>query len=242
MNFAFKDTFKKYFCRHDPHNNFFKFALGNCLAGGTAGSISLLVTHPFDLVRTRLATDNKNKLGTRKYNGAIDCVYKLFRKEGIKSFYSGIVVSVVGIFAYRAVYFGGYDSFKFLYGHNKLEKENFQKKVQKNPKFAYLYDFLIKWIIAQSVTVFAGVCFYPLDTVRRRIMLAKQDSSVKKDVIMYKNSKDCIRQIKAKEGVKGFYKGFGANVLKTMGSSIILVLYDELQRFFGLSPRNSVKE
>lgn len=244
MNFALKDSLKKIFSKHDPHKNFFKFLIGNCISGGTAGSISLLVLHPFDLVRTKLATDNKNNSGNRKYKGAFDCINKVYKNDGVKGLYSGIMISIVGIFAYRAIYFGGYDTFKFLYGHRKLEKQlqsNTTIKI-KETRFDHLKDFLAKWFIAQSVTVIAGLCFYPLDTVRRRIMLTKQINQPNKNIIVYKNSFDCIKQIKVNEGFKGFYKGFGANVLKTMGSSIILVLYDELQKLLGLSARNSVTE
>ena len=214
LNFAFKDTFKKYFSKHDPKKEFLKYFLGNCLSGGLAGSISLMILHPIDLVRTRLATDNKNKSGLRKFNGTIDCFKKLYLEEGgIKSLYRGIVVSVVGIFLYRALYFGGYDSLK---GTLITDDTNF----------------FLKWFMAQSITVMSGMCMYPLDTVRRRIII--QGGEIEKN---YENSFDCLRKILIQEGPKGYYKGFMTNAIRTLGSSIVLVLYDEFQTIAGVNAR-----
>jgi solute carrier family 25 (adenine nucleotide translocator) protein 4/5/6/31 len=219
MNFAFKDTFKTIFCPYDPNKDFWKFALGSCFSGGLAGSISLMVCHPIDLVRTRLATDNKSVNGLRKFNGTFDCLGQIYRKEGYIGLYRGIVVSVVGIFAYRAAYFGGYDTLK-----SKMKKHN--------------AGFFTKWFVAQSVTIVAGMMFYPLDTIRRRIMIetGKLDHEKK-----YKNAVDCFKKMYRQESVRGFYKGFATNAMKTSGSSIILVLYDEFQKFFGVEARGGLQ-
>jgi len=36
------------------------------------------------------------------------------------------------------------------------------------------------------------------------------------------------------EGVGALFKGAGANALRTVGSALVLVLYDQLQKYFGL--------
>ena len=44
---------------------------------------------------------------------------KIKQKDGIKGLYKGYVASVVGIFLYRGLYFGLYDSGKFfLFGNS----------------------------------------------------------------------------------------------------------------------------
>jgi solute carrier family 25 (adenine nucleotide translocator) protein 4/5/6/31 len=218
FNFAFKDTFKTIFCKYDPNKNFVKFALANCLSGGLAASISLFVVHPIDLARTRLATDNRDKHGSRQFNGSIDCVKQLYRNEGIRGIYKGIAVSVVGIFAYRAAFFGGYDTLK-------------GSLIKADSGLAF------RWMMAQIITVISGTCFYPLDTVRRRIMLQSGQA-----VKQYDNAIDCIRKMYRQESFIGFYKGFGTNILRTSGGSMVLVLYDELQKLFGLEARGGIKE
>jgi len=220
MNFAFKDTFKTIFCPYDQNKHFWKYALGSCLSGGLAGSISLIIVHPIDLARTRLATDNKNTLGKRQFNGTFDCLNKIYTTEGVLGLYRGIVVSVVGIFAYRAAYFGGYDTLK-----GKLIKKD--------------ANFFLKWLLAQSVTIVSGMMFYPLDTIRRRIMIESGKLEADKK---YKNAVDCFFKVYRNEYMPGFYKGFGTNAIRTSGSSIVLVLYDELQKVCGLEARGGSKE
>jgi len=215
LNFAFKDTFKTKFCKYDPNKDMLKYAIGSCFSGGLAGSVSLFLVHPIDLIRTRLATDNIKINGSRNFSGATDCACKIYRASGIKGLYKGIVVSIIGIFTYRAAYFGGYDSLK-----SKLKPDS---------------SFFFKWAVAQFVTVFSGVMFYPLDTIRRRVMI---ESGKPENEMMYKNARDCVRKVYRQETYFGFYKGFAINAFRTMGSSIILVLYDDFQKLLGYNPRS----
>ena len=57
MNFAFKDTYKKWFCPFNPKTEKAKFFIGNLASGGAAGASSLLFVYPLDFARTRLAAD-----------------------------------------------------------------------------------------------------------------------------------------------------------------------------------------
>lgn len=75
-----------------------------------------------------------------------------------------------------------------------------------------------------NVTAVAGLMSYPLDTVRRRLMM----QSGRKDKL-YNGTIDCFKQIAEKEGSKAFFKGAGSNVLRGMGGSLVLVMYDKLQ-------------
>lgn len=47
----------------------------------------------------------------------------------------------------------------------------------------------------------------------------------------YRGTVDCGTKILAKEGVTGFFKGNLSNFWRSIGSSIVLVLYDELQTY-----------
>lgn len=44
----------------------------------------------------------------------------------------------------------------------------------------------------------------------------------------YKGTFDCFGKILKEEGVPGFFKGNVSNVWRSVGSSLVLVLYDEL--------------
>jgi solute carrier family 25 (adenine nucleotide translocator) protein 4/5/6/31 len=47
----------------------------------------------------------------------------------------------------------------------------------------------------------------------------------------YKGTADCGSKILATEGVTRFFKGNLSNFWRSIGSSIVLVLYDELQTY-----------
>jgi solute carrier family 25 (adenine nucleotide translocator) protein 4/5/6/31 len=46
--------------------------------------------------------------------------------------------------------------------------------------------------------------------------------------IIYAGTVDCFNKIKEKEGLKGFFKGNLSNLYRSVGSSLVLVMYDEL--------------
>jgi len=210
LNFAFKDTYKKIFCPYNPKTDFWKFFFGNLASGGAAGATSLTVVYPLDFARTRLAADVGKGAADRQFTGLIDCLTKVHKSDGLKGLYQGFGISVLGIIAYRACYFGGYDT---------LKKVVFQDS--KNQSI------LLKFLMAQVVTAFSGLLSYPLDTVRRRLMM----QSGRKDV-MYTGTLDCFRKIAQNEGGKAFFKGALSNIFRGMGASLVLVLYDEFQVMF----------
>jgi len=210
LNFAFKDTYKKIFCPFNPKTDFWKFFMGNLASGGAAGATSLMVVYPLDFARTRLAADVGKTGADRQFTGLVDCLTKVHKSDGFKGLYQGFGISVLGIIAYRACYFGGYDTAKRVLLTGDLKN-----------------SILYKFLIAQFVTAVSGIMSYPLDTVRRRLMM----QSGRKDV-MYTGTLDCFRKISQNEGGKAFFKGALSNIFRGMGASIVLVLYDELQIMF----------
>ena len=130
--------------------------------------------------------------------------------------YNGFGVSVMGIIPYRGVYFGLYDTAR--------EKNPF-----KDDKG--IRGVLSKFAIAQSVAIASGYASYPFDTVRRRLQM--QSEKPPSDWL-YKSTSDCFSKIMKEEGLGAFFKGAGANALRTVGSALVLVMYDQLKTVFEL--------
>jgi solute carrier family 25 (adenine nucleotide translocator) protein 4/5/6/31 len=211
FNFAFKDTFKNLFPRYDPNTDFGKFFLANMASGGLAGAGSLCIVYPLDYARTRLASDVGT--GKRDFKGLGDCLVKTARGEqGIMGLYNGFGVSVAGIIPYRGVYFGLYDSLR--------EKNPYKKDVG-------VIGFVSKFAVAQFTAIMAGYASYPFDTVRRRLQM---QSEKPRDQWVYKGTADCATQIIRNEGIQAMFKGAGANALRTVGSALVLVLYDQFKQ------------
>lgn len=84
---------------------------------------------------------------------------------------------------------------------------------------SFLASFLLGW----GITIGAGLASYPIDTVRRRMMMTSGEA------VKYKSSLDAFNQILQKEGAKSLFKGAGANILRAVAGAGVLAGYDKLQ-------------
>ena len=98
--------------------------------------------YPLDFARTRLAADVGSG-GAREFTGLVNCLTTIAARDGPQGLYRGFGISVVGIIAYRASYFGLFDTLKpLLLGDNAN----------------VTMSFLLGW----GVTVTAGLMSYPI--------------------------------------------------------------------------------
>jgi len=206
LNFAFKDTIKAAFATPKTAPNWQKFAT-NITSGGVAGTLSLMFVYSLDYARTRLANDAKGKGGERQFNGLVDVYVKTIKTDGIAGLYRGFVISAVGIFIYRGMYFGLYDSLKpLLLGADA----------------GVMASFLLGW----AVTITSGLMSYPIDTVRRRMMMTSGAA------VKYKNSLDCFAQVLKNEGFMSLMKGAGANILRGVAGAGVLAGFDKFKALY----------
>jgi solute carrier family 25 (mitochondrial adenine nucleotide translocator), member 4/5/6/31 len=74
--------------------------------------------------------------------------------------------------------------------------------------------------------MFMSLLLYPTDTIRRRMMM----QSGRKEKL-YSGYVDCVKKTWKKEGLRGGYKGFGANLLRSIGGALLLAMYEEYVNF-----------
>ncbi|KAK9448353.1 mitochondrial carrier domain-containing protein [Limtongia smithiae] len=208
LNFAFRDRFKAMFGFKKDKDGYWKWFAGNLASGGMAGATSLLFVYSLDYARTRLANDAKSatKGGERQFNGLIDVYKKTLASDGLAGLYRGFGPSVVGIVVYRGLYFGLYDSIKPVLLVGSLEGN-------------FAASFALGW----TVTTAAGIAAYPLDTIRRRMMMTSGQA------VKYKSSFDAFTKIVASDGVGSLFKGAGANILRGVAGAGVISIYDQLQ-------------
>lgn len=211
LNLAFKEQFKRLFGYNKERDGYWKWFAGNLASGGAAGAVSLAFVYSLDYARTRLANDSKSAKngGQRQFSGLIDVYRKTLASDGIAGLYRGFNVSCVGIIVYRGLYFGLYDSLKPVVLTGDM----------KNSFFA---SFALGWV----VTIGSGLASYPLDTIRRRMMMTSGEAT------KYSSSFAAFNAIVQKEGVKSLFKGAGANVLRGIAGAGVLAGYDKLQEVF----------
>jgi len=209
LNFAFKDQFKRMFGYSQAKDGYWKWFAGNLASGGAAGACSLAFVCSLDYARTRLANDQKSSKkggGERQFNGLIDVYRKTIATDGVQGLYRGFNISCVGIIVYRGLYFGMYDSLKPVV-------------LTGNMKDSLLGSFLLGW----AITIGAGLASYPIDTVRRRMMMTSGEA------VKYKSSMHAFSEIVKKEGTASLFKGAGANILRAVAGAGVLAGYDKMQ-------------
>jgi len=208
LNFAFKDKVKALFKTSKDDGYAKKFGM-NIASGGAAGALSLFFVYSLDYARTRLANDAKSgkKGGERQFNGLIDVYKKTLKSDGVQGLYRGFVISCVGIIVYRGCYFGFYDTLKpLLLGENA--------------------GLMASFALGYVVTISSGLVSYPIDTIRRRMMMTSGEA------VKYKGSMDCAVQIIKGEGFMSLMKGAGANILRGVAGAGVLSGFDKFKEIY----------
>lgn len=209
LNFAFKDTIKALFKSNPGESYAIKFSK-NIFSGGMAGAMSLCFVYSLDYARTRLANDAKSAgkgASERQFNGLIDVYSKTLKSDGFVGLYRGFFISCVGIVVYRGFYFGLYDSLKpILLGDDA--------------------HVLLAFCLGYAVTVSSGLLSYPIDTIRRRMMMTSGQA------VKYKGSMDCAKQIISNEGFMSLMKGAGANILRGVAGAGVLAGFDSFKAVY----------
>merc|ERR1712037_104550 len=156
--------------------------------------------------------------GKKSFSGLGDCIVKTMKGPGgFFALYAGFGVSVVGIVGYRGLQLGTFDT---ITGLNPYKTDK-----------GFLGAFSTFVAAQTAITVGAGAT-YPFDTVRRRLQM-QSEKPVEQH--LYKGTMDCFKKVAAEEGmVAGLYKGFAANVLRSVGGALVLVFYDRAKTYLGL--------
>jgi len=208
LNFAFKDKIKQLFKMRKTDSYGVKFGK-NIASGGAAGAMSLCFVYSLDYARTRLANDAKSgkKGGERQFNGLIDVYKKTLKSDGFVGLYRGFFISCFGIIVYRGCYFGFYDTLKpIVLGEDA--------------------SLILSFALGYIVTISAGLVSYPIDTIRRRMMMTSGEA------VKYKGSIDCAVQVIKGEGFMSLMKGAGANILRGVAGAGVLAGFDKFQELY----------
>merc|ERR1719265_678691 len=210
LNFAFKDKIKAQFKPTKQDGGMVRLGK-NVASGGIAGALSLCFVYSLDYARTRLANDTKSAKkgggGERQFNGLLDVYKKTLAADGVQGLYRGFVISCVGIVVYRGCYFGFYDSLKpILLGDDA--------------------GVLASFCLGYAVTVTSGLISFPIDAIRRRMMMTSGQA------VKYKGAIDCTVQILKNEGAMSMMKGAGANILRGVAGAGVLAGFDKVKEVF----------
>ncbi|KAK2603698.1 mitochondrial aspartate-glutamate transporter agc1 [Conoideocrella luteorostrata] len=196
---------------HSALESAYNFGLGSM-----AGAFGAFMVYPIDLVKTRLQNQRGAQPGQRLYKNSIDCFQKVFRNEGIRGLYSGVLPQLVGVAPEKAI--------KLTV--NDLVRGHFTDKQGRIPLSA---EILAGASAGGCQVVFTN----PLEIVKIRLQVqgevAKTIDGAPKRSAMW-----IVRNL----GLVGLYKGASACLLRDVPfSAIYFPTYSHLKKdFFGESP------
>lgn len=207
VQFASYEEFKKLLKVSEDLQN--QTPLRRLVAGGLAGTTSVIATYPLDLVRTRLAAQCEG--AERRYRNILHAFQTILKDEGgliSGCLYKGLPPTVMGIAPYIGLNFAVYETLKdFVLGHLIVRARGAElKRMDKDRELPVVVRLICGGLaggISQTVT-------YPLDVVRRRMQM----KGISGDLFAYTSTKHAFTTIVQVEGVKGLYKGMWPNLLK----------------------------
>ncbi|PCH40273.1 mitochondrial carrier [Wolfiporia cocos MD-104 SS10] len=197
------------------------------LSAMTAGATSTICTNPLWVIKTRFMTQPFTE---RRYRHTLDAAATIYRAEGIRAFFRGLLPSLFGIF-HVAVQFPLYEQLKTWARRNSQD------------------DLTPKMFLACSAVskMTASVTTYPHEVVRTRLQTLRRprpvgngygDNGVPNHprVGIMPTVKDILRH----EGWRGLYKGLSVNLVRTVPNSAVTMLtYEMLIRYLEGRPQTS---
>eukprot|EP00842_Homolaphlyctis_polyrhiza_P003329 jgi/Hompol1/3998/HPOL_000694-RA len=183
------------------------------LASAQAGILTSMFTNPFWLIKTRMCTQKASDPGA--YRHVFHGLHQVYKHEGIRGLYRGIVPAFIGV-SHGALQFMAYEEMK----HIRMELLQ-DASGDKLSTLEYI-------TMAATSKVFAAVCTYPYQVIKSRMQV--QSTYVNKE---YSGFFRTIVNIYRGEGIHGFYKGLGVNIIRVLpGTCITFAVYEGMSKFF----------
>ncbi|XP_018352503.1 PREDICTED: mitochondrial folate transporter/carrier [Trachymyrmex septentrionalis] len=182
-------------------------------AAADAGVLTLLMTNPIWVVKTRLClqyADDVKMADSKKYRGMVDALKKIYKTEGIRGLYKGLVPGLFGV-SHGAIQFMAYEEMKNKY-YNYL---NVPIDTKLSTTEYIVFAAMSKLIAAAST--------YPYQVVRARLQDHHHD---------YRGTWHCIQCTWRYESWNGFYKGLSVNLARVTPATVItFVVYENMRHY-----------
>lgn len=170
--------------------------LNQFLAGAAAGTIQCVICCPMELAKTRMqmqGTGEKKKSARKLYKNSLDCLVRIYRKEGIRGINRGMLTTVIRETPAFGIYFLAYDTMT--------------RQLGCEPEDGYMIP---KLLFAGGMSgIFSWLSTYPVDVIKSRLQ-ADGVGGVQR----YNGIADCVRQSMEREGWRVFTRGLTSTLLR----------------------------
>ncbi|XP_027921046.1 folate transporter 1, chloroplastic-like isoform X1 [Vigna unguiculata] len=225
LYFFFYDKAKQRYAR----NREGKLSPGLHLASAAeAGGLVSLCTNPVWLVKTRLQLQTPLHQ-TRPYSGIYDAFRTILREEGFSAFYKGIVPSLF-LVSHGAIQFTAYEELRKVIVDFKSKRSTVHNQ---NPdKLLNSVDYAV---LGATSKLAAILLTYPFQVMRARLQQRPSGDGVPR----YMDTWHVVKETARFEGIRGYYRGITANLLKNApASSITFIVYENVLKLLKPTIRN----
>lgn len=203
-------------------------------SGALAGFLSGLVVCPLDVAKTRFQAQgayigSNSNPANLKYKGAFQSMNLIWKEEGIRGLYRGVIPITLGYFPTWMIYFSCYERFKKIYS-NLIKDEN----------LSYFASAISSGAISSTAT-------NPIWVVKTRLMLQMDNGKTVYDSLninandvnskqikqkrdWYKGTFDAFVKMYKNEGVGVFYKGLLPSYFGLCHVAIQFPLYENFKK------------
>ncbi|KAM7542999.1 hypothetical protein Aperf_G00000011272 [Anoplocephala perfoliata] len=186
------------------------------VAGCTAGSVSVSLTYPLDLVRARMAVTERVK-----YANLFDVARKTYREEGLRSLYRGFTSALIGILPYSGIAFYTFETLKEWRLRRRESSDRWSPRSLRP---------LENLFCGATAGVLGQTASYPLDIVRRRM----QTAGVTGHPEYTQSILGTMKIVYQHEGLfHGLYKGVTMNWIKgPIAAGVSFTVFHQLQHLY----------
>nr|ODO00504.1 solute carrier family 25 (mitochondrial phosphate transporter), member 23/24/25/41 [Cryptococcus depauperatus CBS 7855] len=215
IKFVTYEQSKKFFAKYYDHvsDPSAISSTSRFLSGGFGGITSQFSIYGLETLKTRIQSDLGPNQGWKQVVGTAKGIW---RAGGVKAYYRGLILGLVGVFPYSAIDMGTYETLKNTYCRSTNTDEP--------PVFAVLsFGALSGSIGAASV--------YPVNLLRTRLQASGSSGHPQ----LYTGFRDVLHQTLANEGWRGLYKGLLPSILKVGPAvGVSWIVYEESKRILGV--------
>lgn len=194
------------------------------LCGSFAGCSATLMSHPFDVIRTRMISQYNF---TKAYTNIKQAIYLLVKNEGFLGLYRGFLPTIIQIMPYSGAQFAIYKVLK-SYCHKYNDNGDYiMFNIYKNDTKFQIQSSLICGAFSG---LFSKVLVYPLDLIKKRLQIRGFEMHRSQNfgyTPRYEGFIHCIIYTLRTEKFTAFYKGLVPSMLKaTISTALHFWLYE----------------
>jgi hypothetical protein len=164
-------------------------------SGALAGGIAACATYPMDVVRLRLSSQTGPK---PQYCGICHTISSIAIEEGTLGFYKGLFPTLLHVVPSFAINFQVFGSLKKRYQSTHTPGG----RIPLAEAFYY----------GCGAGFFSSAVLFPIDLIRRQMQVDGKGGEAKK----FNGIRDVFHGVYSSRGLRGFYSGLGAELVKVV--------------------------